>query len=100
MRWLKNKSKFVVLMLIIGSGLIVVNPTHTSANAQTATKSVARVGFYETGQPHKQAPIQTETKQQARLPQTGTSSVGLSTIVGIVLLIGSLGLFKQKRGNF
>ncbi|WP_426355817.1 hypothetical protein [Latilactobacillus sakei] len=49
MRWLKNKSKFVVLMLIIGSGLIVVNPTHTSANAQTATKSVARVGFYETG---------------------------------------------------
>ncbi|WP_426355857.1 LPXTG cell wall anchor domain-containing protein [Latilactobacillus sakei] len=44
--------------------------------------------------------MQTETKQQARLPQTGTSSVGLSTIVGIVLLIGSLGLFKQRRGNF
>ena len=87
-------------MLIIGSGLIIVHPTHTSANAQTTTKSVARVGFYETGQAHKQVPIQTATKQHARLPQTGASSVELSTIVGIVLLIGSLGLFKQRRGNF
>lgn len=96
MYWLRIKAKFIVLMLIMGSCLIVARPTHT--DAQTATKSTARVGFYETGQP--QNTTQTEIKNQDRLPQTGTHSVWLSTTLGIILLIGNLGLYKQKRRDF
>lgn len=98
MRWLKLKLKFVVLMLTVGSCLVLAQPMHIDA-AQTSTKSVARVGFYETGQTPTQDSTQTNTTHQARLPQTGMVSGWFSPTLGFILLISSLSLINLRRRN-
>ncbi|MSD83856.1 LPXTG cell wall anchor domain-containing protein [Lactobacillus curvatus] len=100
MCWVKIKAKFVVPMLIIGIFSTLVYPTQHVDAAQTGTKSIARVGFYEIGETKAQNSNETKTKHQDKLPQTGTYFGWFIPIIGFMLLISSLSIIYQRRRNY